>query len=57
MKQKEKLFQKQDILAWKVGTEDQIEAERIKRDPSKAYKFILPEVTMSSLSHYLPPFF
>jgi hypothetical protein len=47
MKQKEKLFQKQDILAWKVGTEDQIEAERIKRDPSKAYKFILPEVTMS----------
>ena len=55
MKQKEKLFSKQDILAWRVGTEDQIEAERVKRDPSKAYKFILPEVraTASFLNIYV----
>lgn len=45
MKQKEKLFQKQDILQWRVNTEDQIEAERVKRDPSKAFQYILPDTT------------
>jgi hypothetical protein len=43
-KTKEKLFQKQDVLAWRVNTEDQIEAERVKRDPVQAFKFILPDV-------------
>jgi len=45
MKQKEKLFQKQDVLSWRVNTEDQIEAERVKRDPAQAFKFILPDTT------------
>ena len=44
MKQKEKLFQKQDVLQWRVNTEDQIEAERVKKDPKEAYKYILPDV-------------
>ena len=44
LKQKEKLFQKQDVLAWRVNTEVQIEAERSKKDPSKAFQFILPDV-------------
>lgn len=45
MKQKEKLFKKQDVLSWRVKTEDQIEAEQVKSDPSKAFKFILPDTT------------
>jgi hypothetical protein len=33
------------VLAWRVNTEDQLEAERVKRDPSKAFQFILPDTT------------
>eukprot|EP00347_Sterkiella_histriomuscorum_P002889 403366404 len=45
MKQKAKLFKKQDILAWRVDREHQIEAERVKNDPVQAYQFILPDTT------------
>jgi hypothetical protein len=45
LKQKEKLFQKQDILMWRVNTEDQIAAEQVKRDPAKAFQYILPDTT------------
>lgn len=34
MKQKAKLFKKQDVLAWRVDREHQIEAERVKNDPA-----------------------
>lgn len=49
MKQKEKLFKKQDVLAWRVDTEHQIEAERVKTDPAKAFQFILPDVTNTAI--------
>jgi hypothetical protein len=45
LKQKEKLYQKQDILAWRVNAEDQIAAESVKRDPAKAFQYILPDTT------------
>ena len=43
------------MLAWRVNTEDQIEAEQVKKDPTKAFKFILPEVMtiVKSISHRL----
>lgn len=44
MKQKENLYKKQDVLAWRVDREHQIEAERVKSDPVQAYQFILPDV-------------
>jgi hypothetical protein len=34
LKQKEKLFKKQDIHAWRVTKEDEAQAERVKMDPS-----------------------
>ena len=46
LKQKEKLFKSQDVLAWRVNSEDQAEAERVKADPAKAYEFILPDVNI-----------
>ena len=33
-------------MQWRVNTEDQIEAERVKRDPKEAFKFILPDVRL-----------
>lgn len=45
MKQKAKLFKKQDVLAWRVDTENRIKAEQVKNDPSLAYQYILPETT------------
>lgn len=45
MKEKAKLFKKQDVLAWRVDREHQIEAERVKHDPVQAYQFILPDVS------------
>jgi phosphoglucomutase len=44
MKQKEALFRKQDVLAWRVDREHQIQAERVKTDPVQAYQYILPDV-------------
>ncbi|CDW76278.1 px domain containing protein [Stylonychia lemnae] len=45
MKQKAKLFKKQDVLAWRVDREFQIDAEKVKTDPAQAYQYILPDTT------------
>ncbi len=45
-KQKDALFKKQDVLAWRVDKEHQIAAESAKSNPVEAYKFILPDVNL-----------
>ena len=37
MKQKAKMFKKQDVLAWRVDAEHRIAAEKVKSDPTLAY--------------------
>ncbi len=43
-KQKESLFKRQDVLAWRVDKEHQIAAESNKTNPVEAFKYILPDV-------------
>ena len=48
-KQKESLFKRQDVLAWRVDKEHQIAAESNKTNPVEAFKYILPDVTRNYL--------
>lgn len=46
-KQKQKLYNKQDVNVWGTNPADINEAQRSMHDPSKAFKFILPTVFKS----------